>query len=131
MDAEFLQVSGVSPVQTSPPRARTEKSNAGPPPAVETPGTEDTVALSKQGRVAAEKAVVRDTGAESKRVDDQNGDSNVERRFVVTDNQDVVLRLVDPRTSRVVKQIPQEEQLKLRAAIQDSVEILTKPKPGE
>ncbi|MBI5426742.1 MAG: flagellar protein FlaG [Nitrospinae bacterium] len=130
MDAEFLQVSGVSPVQTSPPRARTEKSNAVPSPAVEPPGTEDTVTLSKEGRVAAEKATVRDPGAESKKVDNQN-DHNVERRFDLTDNQEVVLKLVDPRTSRVVKQIPQEEQLKLRAAIQDSVEILTKPRPGE
>lgn len=130
MDAEFLQVSGVSPVQTSPPRARTEKSSAGPPPAVEPPGTEDTVTLSNQGRIAAEKAVVRDTGAENKKVDSQN-DSAMERRFDLTDNQEVVLKLVDPRTSRVVKQIPQEEQIKLRAAIQDSVEILTKPKPGE
>lgn len=118
MDAEFVQISGTPPVQASPPRPPVEKKPNAPPQSDQPKKTEDadTVTLSNEGRVAAEN-----------RTPDAGGATNAERHFDVTSGQ-VILKIVDSSTSRVVKQIPPEEQIRLQHAIQESVKNLAKGK---
>jgi uncharacterized FlaG/YvyC family protein len=39
----------------------------------------------------------------------------------VTDNNDVVIQVIDPNTHQVVKSIPTEEQIQLKNAIRDGI----------
>ena len=57
----------------------------------------------------------------------ENGDVNADnsRKFSVTDNNDVVSKIVDNKTQEVVKQIPSEEQIQLKSAIRDGIKNIS------
>ena len=44
------------------------------------------------------------------------------RKLSVTDNNDVVLEVIDQQTQKVVRTVPSEEQLELRDAIRDELD---------
>ena len=58
-------------------------------------------------------------------VQDKNGvqgsSNNEQRKFSVTDDNDVVLQVIDPKTHKVVKSIPTEEQIQLKNAVRDGI----------
>ena len=93
---------------------------AKPKPAVTTspsktsnPPTEDTVSLSMEGQNLA-------LGKVEPSSDSSFG--NEQRKFSVTENNDFVFKVIDPKTQEVVKSVPSEEQLELQDAIRNELE---------
>ena len=77
------------------------------------PAAEDTVSLSKEGQDLALRKV------------EPSSDSSLgseQREFSVTENNDVVLKVIDSKTQKVVKSVPSEEQLELKNAIRNELE---------
>ena len=75
----------------------------------------DTVALSQRGQAAVSQPVQSSsgglTGSELRKID-------------VTDNNQVVVKIVDGQTQEVVRQIPKEEEMRLKQAIQENLDNL-------
>lgn len=134
-------------VQTAKPQAFSGKSVSAKP-AVEGKSTpKDTVTLSPAGKNALgrEVPVITKDGfsrqpppaiASGDGGRPENGNGNLitdnSRKFSVTDANDVVLKIIDNKTQEVVKQIPSEEELRLKTAIRDRVEnISSENKPTE
>jgi len=127
-------------VKTAKPQASSGKS-ASAIPGVEGESTpKDRVTLSPAGKNALERGVpVATQGGFSRqpppanasgdggRPENGNADlnANKSRKFSVTDANEVVLKIVDNKTREVVKQIPSEEELRLKAAIRDGVENIS------
>ena len=76
--------------------------------------TGDTVSLSEEGQVLAQPEKTSSSKTAS-------ADSE-QRKFSVTDNNDVVLEVIDSQTQKVIRTVPSEEQLELRDAIQDELD---------
>ncbi|MBC8284117.1 MAG: flagellar protein FlaG [Nitrospinae bacterium] len=76
--------------------------------------TGDTVSLSKQSQELAQQGpTTPDTTATA---------GSEQRKFAVTENNDVVLKVIDPQTQEVVRSVPSEEQLQLRDAIRNELD---------
>jgi uncharacterized FlaG/YvyC family protein len=43
----------------------------------------------------------------------------------VTENNDVVMKVIDPETREVVKSIPSEKEIQLKSAIRDGISNIT------
>ena len=83
------------------------------PSRTSTPPTEDIVSLSKEGVSLAQGKV------------EPSSDSSFggeQRKFSVTENNGVVLKVIDPKTQEVVKSVPSEEELQLKNAIRNELE---------
>ncbi len=90
--------------QTAPPNSG---SKAAPAPKV----AEDSVDLSAQARVLA---------------DASQGRSNSEqRKLSVTEDNNVVLQVIDSKTQKVMKSVPSEEEIQLRDAIRKGINDIT------
>ena len=77
------------------------------------PAAEDMVSLSKEGQDLALRKV------------EPSSDSSLgseQRKFSVTENNDVVLKVIDPKTQEVVKSVPSEDQLQLKDAIRNELD---------
>ena len=74
----------------------------------------DTVNLSQEAQSLAQQ----DKASSSKTT---SADIK-ERKLSVTDDNDVVLEVIDPQTHKVVRTVPSEEQLELRDAIRDELD---------
>jgi hypothetical protein len=111
MDTQAVNSAGNPTAPKPKPNASSSRSAVGSSPA---PTRVDTVDLSKEGQdlVQPEKAssgTAVSAGSE-------------QRKFSVTDNNDVVLEVIDPQTQRVIRTVPSEEQLELRDAIRDELD---------
>ena len=75
--------------------------------------TNDTVSLSQRGQAAVSQEVkdVKGGSVESKL-----------RKGDVIDNNQVVIKIVDSETQKVVRQIPKEEEVRLKQAMQENLE---------
>ena len=75
----------------------------------------DTVALSQRGPAAVSQPVQSSSG----------GPTGSElRKIDVTDDNQVVIKIVDGETQKVVRQIPPEEEVSLKQAIQENLDVL-------
>ena len=75
----------------------------------------DTVALSQRGQAAVSHPVQSSSG----------GPTGSElRKIDVTDDNQVVIKIVDGETQKVVRQIPPEEEVSLKQAIQENLDVL-------
>jgi uncharacterized FlaG/YvyC family protein len=74
----------------------------------------DAVSLSAQAKALAQTSKGGQTLSNSE-----------QRKLSVTDDNDVVLKVIDPKTQEVVKSIPSEEQIQLKIAIRDGVSDIT------
>ena len=74
--------------------------------------TNDTVSLSQRGQAAVSQEVkdVKGGSVESKL-----------RKVDVMDNNQVVIKIVDSETQKVVRQIPKEEEVRLKQAMQENL----------
>jgi len=81
----------------------------------------DTVALSQRGQAAVSQSLKSNnsgqTGSELRKID-------------VTDNNQVVVKIVDGKTQKVVRQIPPEEVVSLKQAIQENLDVLADDSGG-
>ena len=75
--------------------------------------TNDTVSLSQRGQAAISQEVkdVKGGLVESKL-----------RKVDVMDNNQVVIKIVDSETQKVVRQIPKEDEVRLKQAMQENLE---------
>ena len=53
------------------------------------------------------------------------GAESGQRKLSVTDDNDVVLKVIDPKTQKVVKSVPSEEQMQLKNAVRDGISDIT------
>ena len=75
----------------------------------------DTVALSQRGQAAVSQPVQSSSG----------GPTGSElRKIDVTDSNQFVVKIVDSQTQKVVRQIPKEEEVRLKQAIQENLDVL-------
>ena len=110
MDAQAIN-NVVNPTALRPKStASNSRSDAG----ASTAATEDIVSLSKKGKDLAQQG--SETPSATKPTASQ------QRKFEVTENNDVVLEVIDPQTQEVVKSVPSEEQLELRDAIRNELD---------
>ena len=75
----------------------------------------DTVSLSQRGQAAVSQQIQSNnagpTGSELRKID-------------VTDNNQIIVKIVDGQTQKVVRQIPKEEEVRLKQAIQENLDVL-------
>ena len=75
----------------------------------------DTVSLSQRGQAAVTQSLKSNnsgqTGSELRKID-------------VTDNNQIIVKIVDGKTQKVVRQIPPEEVVSLKQAIQENLDVL-------
>jgi uncharacterized FlaG/YvyC family protein len=74
----------------------------------------DSVDLSNQAKVLAEVSIERGSTSNSK-----------QKKFALTDGNDVVIQVIDPKTQKVVKSVPSEEEIQLKNAIRDGIRSIT------
>ena len=81
----------------------------------------DTVSLSQRGQAAVTQSLKSNnsgqTGSELRKID-------------VTDNNQVVVKIVDGKTQKVVRQIPPEEVVSLKQAIQENLDVFVDDSGG-
>ena len=81
----------------------------------------DTVSLSQRGQAAVTQPLKSNnssqTGSELRKID-------------VTDDNQVVVKIVDGKTQKVVRQIPPEEVVSLKQAIQENLDVLADDSGG-
>ena len=75
--------------------------------------TGDSVSLSVEAKALAQ---VSTTGASL---------AGEQRKLSITDDNDVVLKVIDPKTQEVVRSIPSEEQMQLKINIRDGINNIT------
>ena len=81
-----------------------------------TAGTQtDTVSLSQRGQAAVSQQVQSNGGKPGSEL----------RKIDVTDDNQVIIQIVDGQPPKVVRQIPKEEEVRLKQAIQENVDNLT------
>ena len=81
----------------------------------------DTVSLSQRGQAAVSQQIqshnTGPTGSELRKID-------------VTDNNQIIIKIVDGQTQKVVRQIPKEEEVRLKQAIQENLDIFVDDSGG-
>ncbi|MZG53162.1 MAG: flagellar protein FlaG [Nitrospinae bacterium] len=109
MDTQAVNNVGTQTAQKPKPVATisSSRTSSAPPP------TEDTVSLSSEGKDLARKVVEPSSNSSF---------GGEQRKFSVTENNDVVLKVIDPQTREVVKSVPSEEELQLRDAIRNELD---------
>jgi hypothetical protein len=112
MDTQAVNSAGN--LKAPPPKTQSSSSGsvASSVPAPKPSG--DSVSLSAQAKDLAQASA----GGKTSSIIEQ-------RKLSVTDDNDVVLKVIDPQTQRVVKSIPSEEQMQLKVAIRDGVSNIT------
>ena len=98
-----------------------KKANPTPPVS----GVEDTVTLSNQSKQVLSRPAQTATPPENNAPSQDAGASDNQKLLSVTDNNEVVMKVIDKKTQEVVQQIPSEEQLNLKNAIRNIVDDIT------
>ena len=81
----------------------------------------DTVSLSQRGQAAVSQQVQSNGGGKP---------GSELRKIDVTDDNEVIVKVVDSETQEVVRQIPKEEEMRLKQAIQENLKDLTNNSAG-
>ena len=121
MDAQAIGPVGKITTQVS--REISSSENRVPSGGSTTGAQTDTVSLSQRGQAAVSQQVQSNGGS-------QSGGSEL-RKIDVTDDHTVIVKVVDSETQKVVRQIPKEEELRLKQAIQENVDNLADSGSGE
>ena len=88
-------------------------------------GVEDTVTLSNQSKQVLSRPAQSENPPENNASSQGSVASDNQKLLSVTDNNDVVLKVINKKTHEVIKQIPSEEQLNLKDAIRNIVDDIT------
>jgi hypothetical protein len=75
----------------------------------------DTVSLSQRGKAAISQEAQGEKGG--------SAEARL-RKIDVTDNNQVIIKIVDGETHKVVRQIPNEEEVRMKQAIQENLDNL-------
>ena len=112
-------------VSTRKPTVSNETVKKSTPTPTSSRVVEDTVTISSQSKEIQPRPVESTKPPENNKVVQGSGVSDKQTNLSVTDHNDVVMRVVDKDTQKVVKQIPSEEQLNLKNALRDVVDDIT------
>jgi uncharacterized FlaG/YvyC family protein len=115
MDTPAVNSTGISPV--SPPKTQSPASSSGSK-AVQ---TSESKALDYKVDISSD---VRGLIEGKKTV--QESTNNEQKKISVTDENDVIVQVIDPKTQKVVKSIPTEEQIQLKNAVRDGINDIIK-----
>ena len=110
MDTPAVNSAGIPPVQPSKTQSTSPRSGSEAVQTSEPKGLDDKVDLSSKAKVLVENK----NGV-------QTSTNNEQKKFSVTDNNDVVIQIIDQKTHKVVKSIPTEEQMQLKNAVRDGI----------
>jgi uncharacterized FlaG/YvyC family protein len=110
MDTAAVNSTGNSPIQTPKTQLPSSSSESEAIQTFEPKAIDDKVDLSSKAKVLVEN---------KKGV--QTSTNNEHKKFSVTDNNDVVIQIIDQKTHKVVKSIPTEEQMQLKNAVRDGI----------
>ena len=110
MDTPAVNSAGISPVKPHITQPLSSSSESEINQTSEPKALDDKVDLSPQAKVL----VANKNGV-------QTSTSYEQKKFSVTDNNDVVIQVIDPKTQQVVKSIPTEEQIQLKNAVRDGI----------
>ena len=109
MDAKAIESTRQGVVYTNELSAPTAPPKAATPPSPSPPKTEgDSVTLSDFVKQEVQSGL--------------KSNADFQRKLSVVANNQVVMKLIDPKTKKVVRQTPPEEQLRLREAIRHAAE---------
>ena len=109
----------LGPVQKTPNQVSHEISSAEskvPSGGSQSGAQTDTVSLSQRGQAAVSQQVESSGGS---------GAGSELRKVDVTDDNKVIVKIIDGRTQEVVRQVPEAEEVRLKQAIQENVANLT------
>ncbi len=122
MDSQPITSSEKPEIRTQGSRRTAPQSDSPTAPSSkpDSSSSSDTVSVSPTGR---EKLEVSQKPAPSAESADEAFDRS--RKFTITEDNDVVVKILDTQTQEVVKQIPSEEELKLKEGIRTVVEDLS------
>jgi uncharacterized FlaG/YvyC family protein len=114
MDTEAVNSAGNPAVP--PPKKQLPSSNAKPKAFSNSEPKQlgDSVDLSNNAKSLAESINGEGLSLTSK-----------QKKFSMTDGNDVVIQVIDPKTQEVVKSIPSEEEIQLKNAIRDGINDIT------
>ena len=112
MDTQAVNNAG-NPTAPKPKPVASSPRSAAEPSTAPTP-TGDTVSLSQDAQSLAQPEKASSSKTTSAGIE--------QRKLSVTDNNDVVLEVIDPQTQEVVRTVPSEEELELRAAIRNELD---------
>ena len=110
MDTPAVDSAGIQPVRS--PRTQTSSSSSGSK-AVQT--SEPKISIDKVDLSSKVEVLVENKNGV------QTSTNNEQKKFSVTDDNDVIIQVIDPKTQRVVKSIPTEEQIQLKNAVRDGI----------
>ena len=110
MDTPAVNSAGLPSVQSPKTQSSSSSSGSKSIQTSEPKGLDDKVDLSSRAKdlVESKKGVKTTTNSEQK-------------KFSVTDDNDVIIQVIDPKTHKVVKSIPTEEQIQLKNAVRDRI----------
>ena len=98
---------------TVPPPKKQSSSASSEPIAIPSPEpkqSEDSVDLSARAKALSKSSNVGTPSSNNKHT-----------KFSMTEGNDVVIEVIDPKTQEVVKSIPSEEEIQLKNAIRDGI----------
>ncbi len=113
MDSQAVNSAG-NPEALKPKQRSSSGSGSKITPTPDPKPSGDSVDLSPEAKTLSE-------GAPS----GQASVSSEQRKLSVTDENDVVLKVIDPKTQKVVKSVPTEEQIQLKNAVRDGINDIT------
>jgi len=114
MEIQAVNPAGNQPAPTAKPRPSSSSSRSEAGPAPDPKPAADTIDLSKQGQVLAKASKSGQTSLNSE-----------QRKFSVTDDNELVLQVIDPKTQKVIRSVPSEAEIQLRNAIRSGVNEIT------
>ena len=114
-----MDAQAIGPVEKAATQVTREVSSLGNkmPSGGSTTGAQtDTVSLSQRGQAAVSQQVQSNGGGKP---------SSELRKIDVTDDNKVIVKVVDSETQKVIRQIPKEEEMRLKQAIQENLKNIT------
>jgi hypothetical protein len=110
MDTQAINSAG-NPIA---PKPKPITSSSGLEAQNSTVSTGDIVSLSREAQ-----SLARRDGVSANTTNSAGGE---QKKISLSDNNDVVLEIIDPQTQEVVRTVPSEEQLELRNAIRNELD---------
>ena len=110
MDTQAIETTGNQVAPSSKKQSPSSSAGSKIELTVETRELSDKVDLSSKAKALSES---------KKNV--QASSNTEQRKFSVTDENDVILQVIDRKTQEVVKSVPSEEQIQLKNAVRDGI----------
>ena len=116
MDTQAVNSAGNPTVPQPKTKSSSSSSESKAVPTAEPKASDDAVDLSSEAQSLLK----------SKMDGQQASSNNKQRKYSVTENNDIVIQDIDPKTREVVKSIPTKEQIELKNSVRDGINNIKK-----